>query len=56
MGGKTADNFHSIAKLDDDNIILVGDTKSSDFPVTIKYVEKDSTNLNVMLKMDMNSN
>ena len=34
IGGNTADNIHSISCFDKDNIILVGDTKSSDFPIT----------------------
>jgi Beta-propeller repeat len=34
IGGDIADNVQSIATLDNNNIILVGETKSLDFPVT----------------------
>ena len=31
-------------------------TMFTDFPVTTKYAEKDSTNMNVLLNIDLNGN
>ena len=45
------------AKCISDNKLVLTFTAStsSDFPVSIKYAEKDSTNLNVLVKIDLNN-
>jgi len=43
------------AKLTNDNKLVATFTStSSDFPITGEFAEKDSTNMNVLSKIDMN--
>ena len=36
----------------DNKLIVTFTSTSEDFPVTIKYAEKDSTNMNILVKFD----
>jgi hypothetical protein len=53
IGGDSTDQVNSIYIEDTDNIILAGETKSPDFPSTIKYAEPDSTWTNCIWKFDL---
>ncbi len=54
--GGSKNEYMSKAKCTSDNkLVLTFTSTSSDFPTTIKYAKKDSTNMNVLVKIDMNS-
>ena len=55
LGGSKSEYFPNTSLTSDDKLLLVLTSKSPDFPVTKKYAEIDSTNMNVVLKIDMNT-
>lgn len=55
LGGSNREYMEKI-KYANNRLILTYTSSSDDFPVTNKYAEKDSTNLNVLVKIDMNKN
>jgi len=53
LGGSKSEYFPNTSLTYDDKLLLSVTSKSPDFPVSIKYDEIDSTNMNVVLKIDM---
>jgi Beta-propeller repeat len=56
LGGSKHEYSPKAKCINDSTLVLSFTSKSSDFPVTIEYAEKDSSNMNVLVKMDLNSN
>ena len=54
LGGSKHEYMLKTTCTNDSKLVLTFTSTSSDFPVSIKYAEKDSTNLNVLVKIDMN--
>ena len=55
IGGSKHEYFPN-AKCDNDgNLIIAFTSTSEDFPVTKKFAEKDSTKLNILVKIDLNN-
>jgi Beta-propeller repeat len=56
IGGSKHEYFPNVnCIISDSKLVLSFINKSSEFPVTKKYAEFDSTNMNVLLKIDMNN-
>lgn len=55
VGGSGSEYMAKAKCASDNKLVLTCTSTSSDFPTTIKYAEKDSTNMNVLVKFDMNS-
>ena len=53
LGGSKHEYMAKTNCTNDNKLILTFTSTSSDFPVNIKYAEKDSTNMNVLVKMDL---
>lgn len=54
LGGSKHEYMPKTSCTNDNKLILTFTSTSSDFPSTIKYAEKDSTNMNVLVKIDLN--
>ena len=54
IGGSKSEYFPNTNHTDNHKLILSFLSQSTDFPVTIKYAAFDSTNMNVLMKIDMN--
>lgn len=52
LGGTQSEYMIKTSNNGDDNLYITLTSKSEDFPATIKYAEKDSTNLNILVKFD----
>jgi hypothetical protein len=55
LGGSKSEYFPNTACTNDNELLISLTTKSPDFPVNIKYAEIDSTNMNVLVKFDLNN-
>ncbi|MBU8892151.1 MAG: SBBP repeat-containing protein [Bacteroidales bacterium] len=55
IGGSKHEYFPNTEYTSDNKLVVTFTSTSSDFPVSIKYAEKDSTNLNVLVKIDLNN-
>ncbi len=55
LGGTQNEYMVKSSYTGDDKLFLTFTSTSEDFPVTIKYAEKDSTNINTLVKFDMNN-
>lgn len=55
LGGSKHEYMEKTNCTNDRKLILTFTSTSADFPVDIKYAEKDSTNMNVLVKIDMNN-
>ena len=53
IGGSGHEYFPNAKCFNSNKLIVACTSTSSDFPVTNKYTEKDSTNMNVLLKFDL---
>jgi len=56
LGGTKSEYMEKTKYTNDGKLIVSFTSKSTDFPVTKKYAEKDNTNLNVLVKIDLNDN
>ena len=54
LGGSKSEYFPNTACTNENELLISLTTKSPDFPASIKYDEIDSTNMNVLVKFDMN--
>ena len=54
LGGSKHELMVKTSSTSSGDIILTFTSTSEDFPTTIKYAQKDSTNMNVLVKFDMN--
>ncbi|HGY11615.1 MAG TPA: hypothetical protein ENK36_04560, partial [Desulfobacterales bacterium] len=54
LGGSKHEYMVGTSSNGSDDLILTFTSNSEDFPATIKYADKDSTNMNTLVKFDMN--
>jgi len=55
LGGSKHEYFPKASCTSNDELVLTFTSTSSDFPVNIEYAVKDSTNLNVLVKIDLDN-
>ncbi len=55
FGGSKEDRFPNAKYINNGKLLISLQSKSSDFPITNKYAEVDSTHMNILLKIDLDN-